>query len=70
MVQDAEILARLMKGVDSFLQRAKVKRPTQGQRRQIAALVEGTAARMKIVSFRKRAEALVSRLNNLPKTRR
>lgn len=60
--QDAAVVAKLRKGIDGFRARAKVKRPTPGQVRQMRALIERTAARMKTVDFRQQAEALARRV--------
>ena len=60
--QDAQVLAKLRKGVDGFQAAANIKRPTPSRYRQLQALIERTAAAMKTVEFRHLAEALVSRV--------
>lgn len=61
--EDAEVEAKLRRGVAQFRAGAKAKKPTQGQRRRLAALIGATAERLRTPLFRGRVEALMAEVN-------
>jgi hypothetical protein len=58
--QDAEVFAKLKRGVAAFLKNSA--KPSERERQQMARMLEDTAKRMKTFAFRADVESLVSRV--------
>ncbi len=60
--KDAEILAKLKRGVDAYLEQAKVRKPKSSDQRKVVAYLEAAERSMKTHFFRDRVKALLARV--------